>query len=271
MRVVLLLLRKVLREQRFTLLFCYVVATVFFTVGAYLFVTFGETNVDALGQVSPELISGIFGGLLGGLTPLDTWLLTLFTHPLVMTLCSVLVIATTSRSLAGEIDRGTVDLLLSCPVARWQPVAAVVMFLLVALTIMMALLWGSMHVGFRIGEIEPPSRLPAFGWVAVNLFVLFFAVSGVATMISASCAEQGKAIARALGFLVVSFLLHLIAAMWSLVEIVDWVSLFHYYEPQPTVQSGSPPVFDLTVLALVGTVGFVVAFAVFMRRDIATV
>ncbi len=271
MRVLALLFRKILLEQRATLMFCHALAALFVGLGSYLFVTFGEMNVEVMTRLSPELISSMFGGLLAGLTPLDQWLVTLFVHPLVMTMFSVLLVAVAARTLAGEIDRGTIDVLLACPVARWQLVAALVLYVLVVLTTMTLVVWTCMHVGLGIAELDPPDPVAPYRWVLLNLWLLFFAVGGVVTFFSATAREQGVAVARSLGFLVVSFFVHLIAGLWSRAEPLDPLSVFHWYQPQPILEAGRAETAHLVVLSLVGIVFFGLSFWWFRRRDIATV
>ena len=271
MKILWLLVLKVLREQRMTLAFCFVLLGVFFTVGVYLFVTFGDMQTQALSKISPQLIASMFGGLLGTMTPLETWLITLFAHPLVWMLHSVLIVAVATRSLAGEIDRGTVDVLLAYPVARRQLVTATLIVLVACLMLFGLELWLCMKLGFRIAGLEVPESLPAFRWVSLNLFALFFAAGGIALALSSRLSNHGRAIGHVLGFLVVSFFINLIASLWKKVEVVDVVSIFHYFQSQPIVESGQPPVFDLVVLFSVGAIGITYAYLHFEARDIATV
>jgi ABC-2 type transport system permease protein len=270
-RVLLVLIGKVLREHRWTVLFCYAVLLVFSAVGTWLFGTFGDFSMEAMSRMSPELLSGMFGGLFGDMTPLDTWLLTQFAHPLVFTLFSVLVVAIPARSLAGEIDRGTVDLLLSCPVARWQPVVACWLVAVAALAVQAAVFWGGIRLGLALGDFGMPTKMVELRWTAFHLFMLFFGAAGVSLSIAASTSEQGKAIGRSLGFLVVSFLINLLASLWRRIEAIDVLSIFHYFRPQPIVENGGPLLFDLVVLTALGIGGLIVALVVFRRRDVATV
>ena len=264
------LARKAGREQRAAVSFCAVMVGVFFVLGSYLFITFGEMNMEAMGKLSPQLIQAMFGGMFGELTPLDTWLITLFVHPLVLTMFAVVVVANTSRSLAGEIDRGTIDLVLSGPVRRWQMVVAPFCVLLLSLAALCTSIWLAMLLGLRIGEIELNRPLGDFGWILLNLYLVSFAAAGVALWISATTNQQGKAIARSLAFLAISFFVNVLASLWQRIEGLDYLSIYHYYQPQPILE-GETPWQSVVVLALVGAVGFAMALWQFSRRDISTV
>ncbi len=268
MRVLRILAGQLLREQAGALAFAVVLLSLLFSLGGYLFRTFGQMGMEAMGKISPELIAGMFGGVFGGLTPLETWLVTLFVHPMLLVVMSAIVIATASRAMAAEIDEGTVDLLLSAPVPRWTVVAAAFLVIQLEIGVLCVVLLGALRIGLAVGEIPLPDSWGALYWVTANVWALFFAGSGVALWISATVAERGKAIARSLAFLVVSFFLNLLASLWPRVEALATISVFNYHQPQPTVEAGGPLVPDFVVLLAVGGVATGAAFWRFVTRDI---
>ena len=155
--------------------------SVLFALGGYLFKTFGDMSSQMMARVSPEILAGLFGGALGGLSPLETWLVTLFVHPVMLVVLASIVIASSSRAMAAEIDDGTVDLLLSYPVPRWVVVAVA----FVAIQLQLIVLCVTVH-GFaarrpdRTERSALPERWSGFLWVTFNLWALYFAASGVA-------------------------------------------------------------------------------------------
>ncbi|HVS62424.1 MAG TPA: ABC transporter permease subunit [Thermoanaerobaculia bacterium] len=269
MRVFLRLVAKLLHELRLAVILAWAMLGIFFTLGSYLYVTFGDTTIDSLSRLSPELVTGIFGGLFAGVDPLEAWLLTLFLHPLIITLLAAATIAIAARSLAGEIERGTLDLLLAWPVPRPTLVLAAAAAIQLVQIAMVTTLWWAMRLGLVIGGIEPPDSLGRFVWVAVNLWALFAAVSGVSLWLSATGSEQAKAVGRAITFVVLSFFVNLLASLWRKVEAIDIASVFHYYQPQPVVVEGRDPILHLGVLLAIAACGHALALAAFVRRDVA--
>lgn len=266
---VVLLVRKQLHELRWAVVLCWLMLSALFVLGSYLYRTFGDTNAEAMARVSPQLIVGLFGGLLGALSPLEMWLVTLFLHPLAITLYTVVTVALASRALAGEIERGTLDLLLSCPVSRSELVTATVVSIQLVQVLLTLSVWGAVHAGLAIGGIERPESMERFAWVTVNLWALFAATAGVALLLSAISSEQGKAIGRTIAFVVLSFFVNLLASLWPKVRWLDVGSIFHYHQPQPIV-AGEESVFgDLAVLLGLAAVATIAAYRVFAQRDIA--
>ncbi len=265
------LLRKILREQRATLLSCAALLVLLATLVTYLYRTFGDASATNLQRVPPAFINALFGGMVLGLNPLDMWLLIVFVHPLTLALFSVVVVAATSRTLAGEIEGGTVDVLLSCPVARWKLVVSNGIILLLGIALLVSAIWGGMCLGLYLGRIRGTPSLGAFRWVAVNLFALFAAMGGVAFLFSARASERGRAVALSVAFIVLSYFINLLAQLWSKVAWMDVISVFHYYRPQPILISHTLPYRDAAVLLTVAVVSFAAAVVAFQRRDIATV
>lgn len=265
------LLRKQLREQFWVLVLCSLMIGIFFTLYTYLYAGFGDTAMVTMARVSPQLLVALFGGVSQLGDPLTIWLGLLFVHPVVLTVFTAVVLSASSRALAGEIDRGTGDLLLSLPIARRQLVFAVLIVLQLVVLALVTLAWWSMRLGLVLGDIPSPASLTGFLWVAVNLWALLSCVAGIATLISAAVSERGRVLLWTVSFLVVSFFVNLIATLWSPAAWSDHFSVFHYYRPHPVALSGVAPVTDLAFLLGVAILSSLAAVEVFARRDVPAV
>jgi ABC-type transport system involved in multi-copper enzyme maturation permease subunit len=188
-----------------------------------------------------------------------------------LTLFSVAIVALTSRSLAGEVDRGTVDLLLACPVPRSLLVLACIAALSLVTALFVSVVWWGMRLGLWLAGIDAGHLYPALYRVGANLACLFLAFAAVSLLVSATTSERGKATGRAIAFIVLSFFINLIANLWGRVEWLDTISLFHYYQPMPILTSGTLPPGDVAVLLAVAVTAFAASLFWFCRRDIATV
>jgi ABC-type transport system involved in multi-copper enzyme maturation permease subunit len=265
------LLYKILREQRTTLLSCAALLMLFGTLLTLLYRTFGDTSADTFQRIPPGLLNALFGGMIMGLNPLDMWLIGMFVHPLTLTLFSVFTVAVTSRTLAGEIEQGTVDILLSYPLARWKLVMSSGVVLLLGNLLLASAIWWGMQLGLYFSNVSDTASWHEFRWVELNLFALFAAMGGVAFLFSARASERGRAVGFSIAFIVLSFFINLLAQLWSKIAWMDVVSVFHYYRPQPILISHAAPYRDLMVLLTVAVVTFAAAVITFQRRDIATV
>lgn len=264
-----LLVAKQLRELRWVLSACLVMLALFLGLASYLYGTFGDVAMRDLTRISPQLLSGLLGGLSVGFDPLSTWLATLLAHPLMLTLLVAATVAIASRGLAGEIDRGTMDLLLAAPISRRRVVIANALVLQLSLITLVVVAGLAIRIGLAIAEIAPPSATAAFLWALVNLWALFSAIAGAGLLASALCDLQGRALAFAVSFVVVSFFVNLVASLWAPARFWDVFSVFRYYQPHPLLRQAEPPWSDLAILLGVALVAHGAALLIFERRDIA--
>jgi ABC-2 type transport system permease protein len=78
-----------------------------------------------------------------------------YVHPLVQTILCVWAVGRAAGAIAGEIDRGTMELLLAQPLARYRVIAAHLCVDLVTIPILCLSLWAGNYLGVRIiGPIE---------------------------------------------------------------------------------------------------------------------
>src|SRR5262249_19690192 len=78
-----------------------------------------------------------------------------YVHPLMQTIFCIWAIGRASGAIAGEIDRGTMELLLAQPVPRWRIVLAHFLVDLLTIPVLCLSLWGGTWLGtVVVGPIE---------------------------------------------------------------------------------------------------------------------
>ncbi|HKW03363.1 MAG TPA: ABC transporter permease [Vicinamibacterales bacterium] len=188
-----------------------------------------------------------------------------YLHPFFLTLLSAWIIRVAAGSLAGEIGRGTFDLLASRPIPRWAHVLAAWLTIALGLGILAAAAWSGMALGLQLRSLgvtaAQVAAVPASAWL------LFVSWTGMALLFSAIGRESGSAIAWTAGVIAVSFVLEFLARVWQPLGWARWLSLFTYYQPQNIVETGLGW-HDGVVLAVVSLAGLGAALVVFERRDV---
>ena len=217
------------------------------------------------------IISALLGADIGDTLVPSTFIAIAWVHPVVLIIVWTHAIVFCTRVPAGEIDRGTIDVLLSLPVSRWQVyVAETAVFLATGLTVVaMGML------GHRLGILSLASEdRPGLGRmlvIAANLYCLYMAVGGLAFLVSAVSSRRGRAIATVFGILLASFLLNFLAQFWSPAQAVSFLSLLDYYQPLPLVRTGDLPVGDMVILVGFAATAWTAGGVWFARRDVCTV
>lgn len=228
--------------------------------GAVLQMPFAQTMVkamlgtDTLPEVGPQLFQSI------------PW-----AHPVVLALVWAHAIIGATRLPAGEIDRGTIDILIGLPVSRWR--------LLITDTAAWVLCGAAILAMAAAGNaagslLAPPGERPSAATLAVviaNLAALYLAVAGCACLISSVCDRSGKAMAAAFVAVLASFLLNYLAQLWEPAERFAFLSILRYYRPLYILRDGVWPWADLAVLLGIGGACWAAGAAAFARRDLSTI
>ncbi len=227
-----------------------------------------------------------------------------YVHPLMQTVFCIWAVGRAAGAVAGEIDRGTMELLLAQPLARYRLILAHLCVDLLTIPALCLCLWAGNWLGYwLVGPIhvevpefkDLPIKLPppnesrlhtdpmAFGPALVAVAALIFAVSGLTMWLSARGRFRWRVLGVAVFLFLVQFLVNLIGQMWP--EAFGWarpLTVFYYYQPQQIVLgqgwtidlrvwNGGQPLVAVpgaAVLFGVGIVGYALALRTFTRRDV---
>ena len=226
-----------------------------------------------------------------------------YVHPTMQTLFCIWAIGRGAGAIVGEIDRGTMELLLAQPIPRSRVVLAHLLVDFVVIPVLCLSMWSGTWLGsWVVGPIEVSAKeletLPfkvtvdpqmlqidpaAFGPALWNVAALLFAISGYTIWLSSRGRFRARTLGAAVLITLVQFLINLLGQLWEPVALLRPFTVFYYFQPQLivlqnkwTVDLGeawnnghSPmPANVLVVLFLVGAIGYAMAFRTFTRRDL---
>ena len=189
-------------------------------------------------------------------------------HPIALVLTSVFAVGFSTASIAGERQRGTLEVVLARPLSRqslyFTLLAAAFTFVATAIA---ALLAGSLVGSSLAGVFEqvPVARMPLL-WL--NALLLFGSVAAIGLAASVSCDRFAPALGWTLGIVVTMYLLEVLGSLWPAAEFLQPYSLFHYLKPKLVLAGAGQPL-DFLVLAMVIATAIGWAAIVFPRRDLA--
>lgn len=218
-----------------------------------------------------DLLQIVLGAdLVGDLTP--TTMATFgLAHPLLYAFAWILLIAMGSAAIAGEIDWGTADWLLTLPVSR-----ATVYFSTSAACLLAAVgigcaplvgLWLGVQLWPRAGPLDFGRLWP----LTPNFVALNVCVAGLALLASSLVARRGKAVGLVLACLLVSDLVNILTQFWAVLRPIKFLGFLHYYRPLPVVRSGELPWANIAILLGVAAIAWLAGLRCFCRRDIPAV
>ncbi|MBI4200111.1 MAG: ABC transporter permease subunit [Chloroflexi bacterium] len=169
-----------------------------------------------------------------------------------------------SGIVAREVERGTMELLLSQPVARWVVVAS--KFL--AFGVIIALVAVLSVIGIGLGQPLADAEVD-LGRVLLALLqggLVVVAIGSYSLLISCVVGDPRKAAVLAGG---VTAALYVVNFLGPLLDSLDWVqrlSIFYYYRPLEVLTMGEFHLSSLAVYMGVAAAAFAAAVVLFERR-----
>ena len=191
-----------------------------------------------------------------------------FVHPISVGLNLVFALGYAATAVAGERQRGTLEVLLSRPLSRRRiyVTLAIAGAVFVAVTIA-ALTTGALLGSAATGRTDElgVGNLPIL-WL--NGTLLFWAFGAIALLASVSFDRLTPAIGISLAIVLVSYFLDVLGSLWPDAAWLRPYSLFSYVDAKADL-AGLPDTSDFVVLAVVIAVAVGAALVVFPRRDLA--
>jgi ABC-2 type transport system permease protein len=251
-----------------------------------------EVLMDVLFKGPGQFIQAILGGDWIDLRNARDVLSIGLVHPFVQTVLCVWGVGRAAGAIAGEIDRGTMELLMSQPIHRRSLIVAHILADLVIIPVLCLSLWAGLWIGVAaFGRIDFHAAADVrnlsinpfeYGPALVNAAALVIAVSGVTLAISAAGRFRGRVMGIAVLVVLLQFLVNAIGQMWPRDAVLRPLTVFFYYQPQRVVLTGrwtvdpaacwNPgwhlPLYGWLVLMAVGGIGYVLAIAIFSKRDL---
>ena len=191
-----------------------------------------------------------------------------FIHPISIILTSVFSVGFSAAAVAGERQRGTLEVALARPISR----LALYLTLLAAAFGFVAVTVSSLLVGGITGSVfagvigELTVRNVPLLWL--NGVLLFGSFAAVGLAASVSFDRLPPALGVTIGFVVVMYFLEILGSLWPAAEMLQPYSLFHYLKPKPILLGAAAPLDD-AVLGAVVVVAMAWALLGFPRRDLA--
>jgi ABC-2 type transport system permease protein len=194
-------------------------------------------------------------------------------HPFILILISAWAIGRGSGAVAAEVERGTMDLILSRPIPRWLYLGAHIGVATVGLAILGLALMAGAAIAVRYNVLREPPSVATLLRPAINLAALGFPVYGYTLLASALDHVRRRPITVGSVLTLAGFIMWVI----SLIPVFQdswwrpWLerfSIFKAYNPVELVQQGQTLNQNLAILGGVGAACIALAFLVFARRDL---
>jgi ABC-2 type transport system permease protein len=212
-----------------------------------------------------------------------------YVHPVIQAILCIWAVGRAAGAITGEIDRGTMELLLAQPVPRSRLILAHLCVDCVTIPILCLSLWAGNWLGRWLVGVQDDGPLPGlpgqiispmiFLPALANVAALVFALSGCTLWLSARGRFRGRVLSLAVFLVLLQFLVNVIGQLLDQAAWMRPFTVFYYFQPQQIILNGewnarwhvnhwSQYVNVIVVLATVGVVGYLLALRTFCRRDL---
>lgn len=180
----------------------------------------------------------------------------------------VLIIAYAGSAIAGEIEKGTIELLLAQPLSRLKIflskyIAGLIFVLAYILLSNFSVVPFSLLHGVDL-------QLANYLTISVIGFSFALAVFGLCLFISSAVSSKGLPMAITGGTMIIMYALDIFSSLRPSLDKIKYVSFFHYYDYKSALLENRIDLTDLLVLVGVALIFTIGAAWVFLKRDIST-
>ncbi len=196
-----------------------------------------------------------------------TALLTIgYQHPFVMFLEMVYAVGVPAGLLTAEVQKGTMELILSRPVAKVHVYVCAGIVTVVGMFGLVMVMYAGTATAVRIYTFDQPIELPLFLRIAVTAGVLASAFAAFALVFAATFRRLYAAVGLSVAFLTLNYFIAIVAQWWPALRFLRKATLFYliYYSD---LWRGWP-LRNMTILGVIALGVATVGALVWRRRDL---
>jgi ABC-2 type transport system permease protein len=260
------LFRQTLRWHRWRLLALGVAGLAWGALGPVIYNSFGDSIRElARSGIIPEKFLRMGSG---NLFTLPGTLALGLHHPLSLAFLGVFAIGAAAGAVAGERERGTLEVLLARPLSRRRLYVTLAAAMGVLISIELAAILVGHVASAAILGLTDQIELTRVPLVFVNGLMLWCAFGAFSLAASVSFDRRAPALGASLAYLLLAFFLQILGELWDAAAWLQQYSLFHHFGPGAILE-GNAQGSDFMILGIAIVIPVCVALVVFPRRDIA--
>lgn len=217
-------------------------------------------------DILPSFIKTALGGdyLRAGNTPA---LITMgYEHPFVLFLYMFFAVGVPSGLLAGEVQKGTMELILSRRVTKLHVYICAGLISVIGMYALVIIMFLGTVVATHIYDFGKPIPLDMFFRIAICGGLFASTVGAITLLCSAVFSSRNIAIGIAVTFLVINYFISIISEWWPRMSFLKGATLFKYVEG-PQIVTGWP-IGNMCVLAVILLIAATLGAIIWQRRDL---
>lgn len=218
-------------------------------------------------EMLPSFIKAFMGGEVLNVANIAGLIAIGYQEPLVLLLYMLFAVGVPTSLLAGEIQRGTMELILSRHATKIHVYICTGLITVIGMYALVLIMFSGTVVATKIYDFYQEVPLYFFFKIAIVGGMLASAVGGIALLAAASF-RRGLAVSLTVGFLVVDYFLSIISDWWPRMEWVAPFSIFNYVDGPKIYANPGWPIGDMCVLLSLLVISTVLGGIIWSRRDL---
>lgn len=191
-----------------------------------------------------------------------------FVHPAMLVLFWAYIITAATRTITGEIDQGTADILLALPISRKRIYTTTSGWAIICCPLLSLSLVLGLWIAQNVVELDQPLDFPRIWLIGVNHSAILLAVVGIAFFVAAMSNRRGLSVGIIVGILITSFIINWLAAIWPAIKTLSYASILYYFRPFIIVRDHELNPTDLITLLAIAITFWLTGCITYTRRDI---
>lgn len=217
-------------------------------------------------DVLPAFVKTALGGDLLQAGNVPGLMLIGYQHPLVLFLYLLFAVGVPTTLLTGEVQKGTMELILSRPATKAQVYVCACLLTLTGMFALVLVMFLGTVTATHLYDFGQPIPLHLFFRIAVNGGLVAGAAGSVALLAAGALAGRNRAVGVTVAVLVLDYFAWIVAQWWPRLTFLKPATLFYYSSSMRLVHTW--PLGDMGVLLLVILVCSVLGGVIWQRRDL---
>ena len=219
-------------------------------------------------QRMPGFIKEAVGGEMLEISSTIGFIAITYQHPLVLTLYMTFAVCVPTGLLAGHVQDGNMELILSRSVTKNQVYICACILTLVGMLALVIVMFLGTVVGINVCSFDREISLWPFFRAAIVGGLLSATAAGVSLLAAATFRNRGRAVGIAMAFFIINYFIDLIAGWWPRAKFLGPSSIFYYLDTKEILVGTGWPIGDMAVLASILIVTVIAGGIIWNRRDL---
>jgi len=245
---------------------------------------FSTSDLESMFSFMPELVENLMPVSFSQVASSAGRIAVAYDDPIVLLLVTVWAISRGSDAVSGELNRGTMEMVLAQPVTRLGVLWSQAGVTIGGAAALATIAWLGTSLGLMSVTLEDPVSPRVFIPAALNLFAMTVFIAGLTTMVSSGTNYRSRTIGIVGGFYAVSMIVKIVGRLAPGWKWLTYCSFFTPFEPQPMVSNAAtawtlwttkasgaiqwgPLAYDSILIGL-GLACYLAATAIFCNRDL---